>query len=357
MAPHPNDSFWLKRFGDFFTEASDIADLTSGYWASTLNYSKQAVHGWRHGRRLPGKLALDGLCGEFGNLNLEDSQYRKLFNLASHTFEGTAYERYVLRLRETCRPSSFASECLRVLWMLTRGLPLPELGAEPTGTTRAVIFDFDGTLVREDKGLTTWESLWVALGYSARECQVYHQKFNMGKISHEEWCSITERHFKARGLRKEQVEALGRKMTPLPGLVETFRQLAENGVDISIVSGSIHDVIRVALGEALAYVDEVRCNRFFYTPDGKLDRIVGTTYDFEGKAAFIKERAAYLGVSTSDALFVGNSVNDRFAYMSGAHTLCINPRQADVANTRVWNYTLETCDDLRDVLKFVEYAQ
>ena len=58
-----------------------------------------------------------------------------------------------------------------------------------------------------------------------------------------------------------------------------------------------------------------------------------------------------LEISTKDILFIGNSINDRFAYLSGAQTLCINPRYADISNLEVWNYTIYSTTTLKDILK------
>ena len=45
--------------------------------------------------------------------------------------------------------------------------------AVPTGKTQAVIFDFDGTLTKDKLNHTTWESIWINLGYSEKHAKNY----------------------------------------------------------------------------------------------------------------------------------------------------------------------------------------
>lgn len=65
------------------------------------------------------------------------------------------------------------------------------------GRTHVVVFDFDGTLTQLGKiAKTTWESLWVSLGYDIKECQDLHRMFDRKEITHEEWCYLIEKNLK-----------------------------------------------------------------------------------------------------------------------------------------------------------------
>lgn len=58
--------------------------------------------------------------------------------------------------------------------------------------THAVVFDFDGTLTKSGKiAKTTWENIWVSLGYDVKVCQNLHKRFDRKEITHEEWCKLT----------------------------------------------------------------------------------------------------------------------------------------------------------------------
>ena len=113
-------------------------------------------------------------------------------------------------------------------------------------------------------------------------------------------------------------------------------------------------VIRSVLGAIYQYVDGIKANEFrFDNESGILLEIIGTKYDFEGKAYYISEIAEELRISPHDILFVGNSINDQSAYMSGARTLCINPKVTDILNQTVWNNCIPSCDNLWDIMKYI----
>ena len=63
--------------------------------------------------------------------------------------------------------------------------------------------------------------------------------------------------------------------------------------------------------------------------------------------------ASELKISPADIWFVGNSVNDRFAYKSGAKTLCINPKLTDPTNQTVWNRCIPKCENLLEIFQYI----
>ncbi len=223
-----------------------------------------------------------------------------------------------------------------------------------TGKTQAGVFDFDGTLTCGRINQTIWESIWISLGYCITDCQDLQLRFIRGEISHKEWCELTEKKFIERNLHKSILDNIAQKVKLLPGIKETFAMMEEKKIKIYIVSGSIYDVIKKVLGNSIYhYIDGIKANHFFYNDSGILLKIVGTKYDFEGKADYIREISAELHISTKDILFVGNSFNDRFAYISGAKTLCINPKETDPTDLVVWNNCIKDCRNLRDIEKYI----
>lgn len=219
--------------------------------------------------------------------------------------------------------------------------------------TKAVVFDFDGTLTTGNLNRTTWEDLWIALGYDVNYCKYYHQQFSDGIIDHPTWCKITEDYFKKRNLHRQTLDSISNRIKLLPGVDEVLKFLYKNDIKIYIVSGSILHVIRSVMKENYIYIDGIKANHFFFNINGFLEEIVGTKYDFEGKANFIVELAEDLHISASEILFVGNSINDEFAYTSGARTLCINPKNTDSSNTTIWNRCILKCTNLNQILPFI----
>lgn len=226
--------------------------------------------------------------------------------------------------------------------------------SKPTGHIQAVVFDFDGTLTNT-KSRTTWESLWEMLGYDVKECQNLHKQYDKGDFTHQEWCDITADKFIEKKLTRQQVLELAKKIKLIAGCKKTLQILKERNIKLYIVSGSIIDIIDNVIGNIHSYFTEIKANEFIFdTQTSILNKIIGTEYDFEGKANYIKYIAKRLGIATSDILFVGNSNNDTWAYLSGANTLCINPTITNYHNDTIWHNTIVECKNLLEILPFIK---
>lgn len=222
-----------------------------------------------------------------------------------------------------------------------------------TGHIRAVVFDFDGTLTKT-KVRTTWESMWEMLGYDVQECRDLHKQFDKGDISHQEWCDITAEKFIERKLTRHQVLELAKKIKLIAGCKMTLQELKDRNIMLYIVSGSIKDIIESVLGNAHGFFTEIQANEFIFdTQTSVLNKIIGTKYDFKGKADYINYIANRLGIAPSDILFIGNSNNDIWAYQSGARTLCINPTLTNYHDDTVWHNTIVECKNLSEILKHI----
>lgn len=233
----------------------------------------------------------------------------------------------------------------------------PSLFTQPLFPTRAVVFDFDGTLTHRNEDLTTWEKIWLALGYDINDCSNYHREYSEKRISHLEWCNITCTKFREKDLKKSQLLDLAKAIELVPGTKETLSLLHANNVKLYILSGSIKQIIKQVLGELYGLFEEVKGNDLIFDRNGRLVQIRGTKYDFEGKANFLKSVITDNFCSPLEVLFIGNSCNDVWASRSGARTLCINPRFTDPNNVEQWSYCLRRVDDLRAILDFVNLPE
>lgn len=219
--------------------------------------------------------------------------------------------------------------------------------------TKVVIFDFDGTLTRRDIGLTTWEQIWVDLGYSVNECGKYFLQFRDGKITHQEWCDITCDHFQRKSFNRDHLTKLSTRIELMPGVSDLINNLDSKDIKMYILSGSIREIIINVLGDLSPKFERIQANRMRFSESGVLSKIEGTLFDFEGKATFISDIAKSERCSPIDVLYVGNSVNDAWAFRSGARTLCVNPRFTDPTNEQMWTYRILRMEDAREILEFV----
>lgn len=225
---------------------------------------------------------------------------------------------------------------------------------KPFDRVKAVIFDFDGTLTKSDDHLSTWQRIWIELGYSVDECNKLHQDFDNKKITHREWCEKTCQKFQEKHLTKQLLSEISSRITLIEGCVPTFRKLRENNLHLYIVSGSIEEIIVKVLGDHLVDAfKNIKANQMIFDETSReLKYIKGTKYDFEGKCNYISEIAKELKIHPYEILFVGNSNNDELAYKSGAITLCVNPKSTNEHNVEIWNYRIDNMRNLADILPY-----
>jgi phosphoserine phosphatase/NAD-dependent SIR2 family protein deacetylase len=240
-------------------------------------------------------------------------------------------------------------------WQKPRAKKTPQQQQQSlfSGRTKAVVFDFGGTLTIPKHRENTWERIWKSVGYSTDDITELHHLFSAGTIKHQEWCDRTCEKLRAAGFTRAIFDTIYADIEPVSGLLETFKRLREKHIHIHIVSGSLRTIIENVLDGAARYVDSIRSNDFQFDKKGLLCKIVGHDYDFQGKAKFIENVAADLKCHPIDILFVGNSLNDEKAALSGARTLCVNPRHTHPFVASMWNNTIREMTDLKEILRFV----
>ena len=219
---------------------------------------------------------------------------------------------------------------------------------------KVVIFDFDGTLTKPAKYLNTWEAIWETLGYPISECEKYHKIYSNGEINHDEWCEITEKYFIEKGCNKRHLINVALNEELIEDAREVIIELKSKGILLYILSGSIKQYIEIVLGKELSgCFAEIKANRFIFNAQGMLDGIIGTPYDFEGKARFVSKIMLDRQVRSEEIIYIGNSFNDEFVYQTGVETLCINPRGTDFYNNKIWHNYIRNLTSMKDVLPFI----
>lgn len=214
---------------------------------------------------------------------------------------------------------------------------------------KAVIFDFDGTLTEKRGNL--WKKIWQSLGYNIDPDSYYaslYKRFMSGNITHRQWCELTLEAFKEKGFTKQKLEKLTDSMSLIDGAEDLIKYLHKKGLELHIVSGNIVSVIEMVLGDNKQFITAIKANEFLFDDNGDIVEIVGTKYDHEGKATYIKELCEKKGYKPSEVLFIGNSMNDEWVYTSGARTLCVNPDRTKSENSKIWNKVIHT-DNLMDL--------
>lgn len=224
----------------------------------------------------------------------------------------------------------------------------------PVDKAKVVVFDFDGTLTRVKDNRSSWELIWLYLGYSLNDCGSLYRQFMNKEFDHQEWCDITARKFSQRDFKSSDMSKIAQNVTLIDGTVETLNFLKEKGIKLYICSGAMDDLITTIFGgEERKLFDEIVCNKFSYDRGGCLKAIQGTQYDFEGKADFIKMVIEKNKIAPEECIFIGNSDNDVWAYESGAKTLVVNPYKINGMSRKEWKYYLVKMDNLNEIIPFI----
>ena len=147
------------------------------------------------------------------------------------------------------------------------------------------------------------------------------------------------------------------EMPLIDAVIPTLKLIKKNNIRLYIASGSIRDVIEDVIGKDNVYLfEEIKANHMEFNKLGELTRIIGTKYDFQGKAEFVQKIASQLDINPCNILFVGNSNNDQMAYQSGAVTLCVNPHLTDPHDNQKWNNVIYQMNSLREILNYLDPA-
>jgi HAD superfamily phosphoserine phosphatase-like hydrolase len=339
-------------FADILKEVLLVSGVTEGELSAEMDLSQPAVSFWVTGKHLPGSKNFHSLSSHIDS-KLSDGHIDTSVKLCIEELfdkHDVGKERYDVYSRNTDSKKDYLLAVMRQCWREARKdrNKLQVAKKNPSCATRAVVFDFDGTLTKS-KGENIWQKIWIALGYSKQECEAWHKKFDKGDITHQQWCAITAEKFKAKSMTKSMLREIIGDIELIDDVEYVFNHLKERKIDIYVVSGSIKCVIQQTLG-SLIEIDKIKANEFVFADNGKLEKIIGTAYDFEGKSKFINELATKLGIRPTNILFVGNSRNDEWVYESGAKAICLNPH---ITNPKKHWHDYEYSDTLKVIIDYI----
>lgn len=219
--------------------------------------------------------------------------------------------------------------------------------------TKAVVFDFGGTLTRSMSSRSTWERMWELVGYTSHDAGHLHRQFLEKRITHQQWCDVTAERLREKGFSRQHLKRIADSIELLPGVEATVRSLRDRGIQVHIVSGSIREIVADVLGPLFPLFSSIMANEITFDSAGLIRDIRGTKFDFEGKARYLKRVAQDLNCQPIEVLFVGNSLNDSWANQSGARTLCVNPVDVDFSNTSIWCDYIREMSSVEEILRFV----
>lgn len=220
---------------------------------------------------------------------------------------------------------------------------------------KIVIFDFDGTLTKSKKGTSSWRKVWEAIDDLDYDNFLFN-KFKNGEIDDDAWLELILDRYKQKGVNNQILENISSKVELQDGAVEMLKKLYDKKIKIFILSGGVKNIIEYVLKREKIYniITSVEAYDFIFDKNKILQSFKKPEHNLEDKSEYVNLLKKEYGVSGEDILFVGNGINDETVYKSGAVTLCINPDGANSNDKQIWNYCIDNCTNLKQILKFVK---
>lgn len=222
---------------------------------------------------------------------------------------------------------------------------------------KVVALDLDGTLLRGDDFVFSWEAIWKYLGFGdtvQRDLRREYRRRSGANASpderiaaYTEWCEKACAMFRKRELTRTQLKELSTQLHLTANCREALTRLRTAGFTIAIVSGGVNTFLEDAFDDFRDYVDFVFINQLTFAGDGALEGVVATAYDFEGKADALEHVCDRAGCSASEAVFVGDHHNDESVMLRAGLAIAYPSHDqlvTDASQERFEN------DDLLDIL-------
>ncbi len=219
---------------------------------------------------------------------------------------------------------------------------------------KAIVFDFDGTLTKSRKGSNCWYEVWKYMDDLDYDNFLY-DKYKRKEFDDKKWFELIIERYKQIDVRREYLHEISKSIALLPGTYETLEQLYKFDIKIFILSGGIRQIIEDTLKREKVdkFITSIETYDLIFDENGKLLGLKRPNlHNPENKNEYIDLIKKEYNLNSDEILFVGNGANDEKVYLSGVNTLCINPDDADIKNTKVWHNGIENCENLTQILKF-----
>jgi HAD superfamily phosphoserine phosphatase-like hydrolase len=251
--------------------------------------------------------------------------------------------------RSIVKPASSDDLAFGVLRRFALAAPAP-VARRPAGLHdyRLVAFDLDGTLIRGLK--FSWTLVWEALGYPADTHKAGMRRYLHGEISYAEWCEWAVKMFRVKGLTRDRFKTILQGATVTANLEQAVKCLRENNIATAIISGGIDTILYELIPNADTLFDHIFINRLRFDAEGLIEGVDATAYDFKGKAAALQKICDERGISTEQAVFVGDGFNDAHVASTAGLSIAYPPRDYE---TEAAAHILIREDDLMKVVEHV----
>ena len=166
-----NKTYWKTTFGAILRKLFDIYEVNDQNFSECSEreincaITDSAVRKWFAGQRLPHKRSLQTIISYFEYLSNGQKDNKKE-DCVYTTVENYFSDRHLTEFYQIKHKSKNVVDFIKNILQYcisnaksTTNLDINQSFFAPTGKTRVVVFDFDGTLTRGKTNQTTWESI------------------------------------------------------------------------------------------------------------------------------------------------------------------------------------------------------
>jgi HAD superfamily phosphoserine phosphatase-like hydrolase len=206
---------------------------------------------------------------------------------------------------------------------------------------KLVAFDFDGTLLRGQDFVFSWEMVWKGLGFSNTIQKELKQEYlrrsaadgsRAARIAaYQQWCEKACEHFKNRGLTRSQLQKFSAPLSLTRNCLEALGQLRQKGIIVAFISGGIQTFLEDKFRQFRDYVDFVLINELMFSDSGSLVGVRPTSYDFQGKAEALSLLCKQVGCNPDETAFVGDRFNDEGIMLQASLAIAYPCRDETIA--------------------------
>lgn len=185
---------------------------------------------------------------------------------------------------------------------------------------KLIAFDLDGTLLRGEQFVFSWNRIWAALKVSQSVQTPLRNAYRVSEakasgreervVAYRRWCNDAVDHFKRRRLSRAQLQTIAGNLALTNKCRDALQALRNANVVIAIISGGVDTFLEDLFPDYRDFVDYVFVNRLRFDDSAIVSGVDATAFDFAGKAEALRLVSDLVGCTASETVFVGDHFND-----------------------------------------------
>ncbi len=212
---------------------------------------------------------------------------------------------------------------------------------------KGIVFDVDGTLIKE----ISWMKLNAALGVSREVDQRLFKEYHEGKFSYQEWIDQIVAVYHLNGpIHRTRMEQILTSYTLAKHAKATSRILQRRGYHVGIVSGGLQTVVTKVAKDLRVNPLMAFANSWIeYDKSGNLSWVLARGDDREVKLADLHRLCKVWGISPAECACVGDGNPDKPLFEATGNGITFDYKRCRMLHSVCWRQISQ----ISDILKFL----